>query len=63
MSREPNCTECRFMKMYDYGSRIYYCDNEDRSDYVGKLSMGDLPEGSPEWCPLRENNTPQNFGE
>ncbi len=27
-----NCSECDFKKMFDYGNRIYYCDNEDRGD-------------------------------
>ena len=39
----------------NYGSRIYYCDHEERIDEIGKLSVGELPKGSPEWCPLRGN--------
>ena len=54
MSRTQNCAECGFKKMYDYGKKIYYCDNPGRNDDMGKLGMGHLPEGSPEWCPLRE---------
>lgn len=49
-----NCAGCGSMKAYDYGKRIYYCDHEDRSDDMGKLGVDGLPEGSPEWCPLRE---------
>ena len=49
-----NCAECKFMKEYAYGKKIYYCDHEDRTDDMGKLSVNFLPETSPEWCPLRE---------
>lgn len=52
MNRTQNCAECEYMKMFDYGNRIYYCDHECRIDDMGKLSVGDLPEGSPVWCPL-----------
>ncbi len=53
MEKIINCSECEFMKMYDYGSRIYYCDHEDRADEMGKLSEGDVPGICPEWCPLK----------
>ena len=49
-----NCAECEFMKEYDYGKRIYYCDHVDRIDEMGKLSVEDPPKISPEWCPLRK---------
>jgi len=48
-----NCAECKYMKMYDYGNRIYYCDHTDRIDGMGKLSVDNLPETSPKWCPKR----------
>lgn len=54
MSRTQNCAECEYMRMYDYGQKIYYCDHENRIDDMGKLCVGDLPETSPEWCPLKE---------
>jgi len=38
-----NCAECEFMKVYDYGKKIYYCDHSDRTDDMGKLSAGELP--------------------
>lgn len=50
--RAHNCAECEFARIYDFGSRIYYCDHEDRTDDMGKLSVGDLPRTRPEWCPL-----------
>lgn len=50
-----NCTECDFMKRYDYGSKIYYCDNENRTNDMGKLGVNELPKKTPEWCPLRNN--------
>ena len=62
-NRRRNCSECEFMKMYNYGSRIYYCDHEDRTDDMGKLDVDDPPEISPVWCPLRHKivaNTEQS---
>ena len=56
MNRTQNCAECNFMKKYDYSKKIYYCDHADRIDDMGKLGVEDLPEGNPEWCPLRENS-------
>lgn len=56
MDRIVSCSECKFMKMYDYGNRIYYCDHEDRTDEMGKLGVGDVPGICPEWCPLRCKN-------
>lgn len=53
-----NCAECEYMRMYDYGNRIYYCDYTDRINDMGKLCVGDMPEISPEWCPLREKFSP-----
>ena len=52
-----NCAECKFMRMYDYGNKIYYCDHVDRTDDMGKLGVGELPKGSPEWCPLGEKKS------
>lgn len=50
----PHCSECEFMKKYDYGNKIYYCDHADRTDDMGKLSA-DVPlKTSPVWCPLRK---------
>lgn len=54
MNRTQNCAGCEFMKMYDYGKKIYYCDHEGRIDDMGKLSAESLPWTSPVWCPLRE---------
>ncbi len=49
-----NCDGCEFMMTYDYGKKIHYCDHVDRTDDMGKLGVGELPDGRPEWCPLRE---------
>ena len=57
MNRTQNCVGCGYIKKYDYGKKIYYCDHEDRTDDMGKLGAGELPEGSPEWCPLREKKS------
>lgn len=55
-SRVHNCTQCKYMRMYDYGKKIYYCDHEDRTNDMGKIGTDDIPEMSPVWCPLREEN-------
>ena len=47
-----NCDRCESIRMYDNGKRIYYCDNEDRADDMGKIGVGDIPEICPEWCPI-----------
>lgn len=55
----PNCSECECIKMYDYLNKIYYCDNDDRTDDMGKLGVDNPPKISPEWCPKRVNK--ENF--
>ena len=52
--RAQNCAECKFMKMYNYGKKIYYCDHPDRIDDMGNLGVENLINSKPEWCPLRE---------
>ena len=54
MNKILNCSVCEFKKMFNYGNKIYYCDNEDRIDDMGKLGVGDVSKTSPEWCPLKE---------
>ena len=56
MDRTKNCAECGFMEKYDYGKEIYYCGNENRIDDMGKLGVGKLPDRSPGWCPLKEQD-------
>ena len=55
-NRAPNCAECEYRRTYDYGKKIYYCDHADRIDDMGKLSVGEMPKTSPEWCPLKKIN-------
>ena len=52
--RVPHCSECEFMKMYDYVYKNYYCDHDNRIDDMGKLGVDHPPKTSPIWCPLRE---------
>ncbi len=54
MNGKQNGAECEFMKMYNYGKKIYYCDHEGRIDDMGKLGEEKLPETSPVWCPVKE---------
>ena len=56
MDKVTNCNQCKFMKSYDYGKKIYYCDHEDRTDVMGKLSVDKLPVVNPKWCPMRDRN-------
>lgn len=51
--KEPICKECGFLKCYAVRKQMYYCDNEDREDDMGKLGT-EIPETSVEWCPKRE---------
>lgn len=57
MDRMISCRECEYMKEYDYGQKVYYCDNENRTNDMGKLSVGELPKGSLKWCPLRDKKS------
>ena len=54
IERNMACDECEFAVRCNNGDEIYYCDHEDRTDDMGKLSLENLIESSPEWCPLRE---------
>lgn len=54
MDRVQHCSDCEFMKMYDYVYRNYYCDHEDRTDDMGKLGVDHPPKTSPKWCPKRK---------
>lgn len=54
INRHMTCDECEFAVQCNNGNEIYYCDHEDRTDDMGKLSIENLIEASPEWCPLRE---------
>lgn len=56
MNRVPHCSECDCVKCVDYAYKIYYCDNEDRTDDMGRLSTDNLPKTSPKWCPKRKGN-------
>ena len=53
MDRVKHCSDCEFMKMYDYVYRNYYCDHEDRTDDMRKLGVDHPPKTSPKWCPKR----------
>lgn len=56
-SKVHNCDKCEYTEIYDYGKKIYYCDHLDRIDDMGKLGVGELPERSPVWCPLRDKKS------
>lgn len=48
------CAECEFLRCFDYAFKNYYCDNEDRTDDMGYVSVDNPSEKSPDWCPKRE---------
>lgn len=56
-NRISHCSECEYVRMYDFANRIYYCDHLNRTDDIGKLSVDHLPKTSPEWCPLRKKKS------
>lgn len=53
-NRVPHCKECEYLKCVDYVYKNYYCDNEDRTDDMGKLGVDNPPKTSPIWCPKRK---------
>lgn len=56
MNRVPHCSECDCVKCVDYAYKIYYCDNEERTDDMGKLGINELSEVIPTWCPKRKEH-------
>ena len=48
-NRVSHCVECEFMRMYNYGNRIYYCDHEARTNDMGKLSVDHPSKTSPDF--------------
>lgn len=51
------CKNCKYVKCYAINKKMYYCDNGDRINLMGKLSEDNLPETSPEWCPMTDRTT------
>lgn len=47
-----NCKNCKYLKCYAINHQIYFCDNDNRIDDIGKLSVDRKPEDAPKWCPL-----------
>lgn len=54
IERHKTCDDCEYAVQCNNGDGTYYCDHEDRIDDMGKLSLENLIESSPEWCPLGE---------
>lgn len=40
---------------------MYYCDNRNRTNLMGKLGEDVLPETGPEWCPLTDRTIDENI--
>lgn len=58
--RKQNCSKCRYLKCYAIVYQNYYCDHEDRTDDMGKLTEENLKIESPEWCPRLGQRTIAN---
>ena len=43
------CKDCEYVKCYAVNKKMYYCDNRNRVNLMGKLGEDNLPETSPEW--------------
>lgn len=50
------CKNCKYLKCYAINRQIYFCDNDNRIDDIGKLSVDREPKGHPKWCPLLKEN-------
>ena len=48
------CKDCEYVKCYAVNKKMYYCDNRNRTNLMGKLGEDVLPETSPEWSPLTD---------
>lgn len=55
------CKECKYVKCYAVNKRMYYCDNGNRINLMGKLGEDNLPETSPEWCPIATTDAEDNI--
>ena len=40
--------------------KMYYCDNRNRVNLMGKLGEDNLPETNPEWCPMADRTIDEN---
>ena len=47
-----SCNTCKYLKCYAILYQNYYCDHENRTDDMGKLSEQNLNVESPSWCPM-----------
>ena len=48
------CKDCEYVKCYAINKKMYYCDNRNRTNLMGKLGEDNLPETIPEWCPMAD---------
>ena len=48
------CGECDYLKCIAVSKQMYFCNHNDRTDDMGKLTEDNLREDSPVWCPLKE---------
>lgn len=51
------CKDCEYVKCYAINKKMYYCDNRNRTNLMGKLGEDNLLETIPEWCPMADRTT------
>lgn len=50
----PSCDECKYLDCINgVLGKVFYCNNEERTEDMGRVNMGNPPKGSPHWCPKR----------
>ena len=54
------CKDCEYVKCYAVNKKMYYCDNRNRTNLMGKLGEDVLPETIPEWCPMADRTIDEN---
>ena len=54
------CKDYEYVKCYAVNKKMYYCDNRNRVNLMGKLGEDNLPETSPEGCPMADRTIDEN---
>ena len=54
------CKDCEYVKCHAVNKKMYYCDNRNRVNLMGKLGEDNLPETIPEWCPMADRTIDEN---
>ena len=54
------CKDYEYVKCYAVNKKMYYSDNRNRVNLMGKLGEDNLPETIPEWCPMADRTIADN---